>query len=540
MDREHELLSTDSFGVWYGNELLDGSLSTIDRANATYHEPLPKDASLPTRSIALTGTLSLHDYRKHLALAAQCTDDPVDRSEKTLRRKTATSNLNRPSEIVPVPYAASTTSSVASTPPPLSPSCSHSILSLRSDQDEVSESGQLQSGGHPTQGPRVGLVSEHLTRPRPNRKRLNTFREKLEARGQAQHSPLSRPQKSESDPMLATTHATISHGGASFEILNPRKSLDFARIVSFIEDVDSCSIFSDQIRDSTLSSFSIDQGLDRSSLSQFTDASLPSHYSSQSLYTSLSSPYSTPKRQTADIPSSSPGVHDKIHSFSEYSTNEYDSWSFDRYEPKQLHNDTVGEEYSPRPRMTSISERIEEREEELASYPSDSTKRPSTSSSSSSSPPTYYSESEIGEPGSPVYANGEWSQVDGRDRGIFLELPPSPSSPSPYDIETENEAENENDPPSPYDTYLANTMSPAYSNHYDHDPYDPIYFDPHVQSVLAAANAETMGLRGHPARALDDLQRRFQSSVSLAEGGRKGDNSQRKRLRKFFSWRSGN
>ncbi|KAJ5659816.1 hypothetical protein N7507_006267 [Penicillium longicatenatum] len=511
MDREHEALSTDSFGVWYQNELPVGSLSIMD-ADATYHEPLSTDAPLSTRSIGLTGTLSLHDYRKQLAQAAECIDDPVDRSEKTLRRKTGTSNLNRPPENTTVPYAVSTASSVASTPPPLSPSCSHSVLSVRSEQDEVSESSQLQSGA-PTQGPRVSLVSEHLTRPRPNRKRLNTFRQKLEARGQAQNSPLSRPQKS--DPMLATTAATISHGGASFEILNPRKSLDFARIVSFIEDVDSCSIFSDQGRDSKVSTFSIDQGLDRSSLSQFTDASLPSHYSSQSLYTTtpFSSSYSTPKRQTADIPSSS---------FSDCSSNLHDSWG--SYESKQLH-DMVGE--SPRPRMASISERLEERED----LPSD----PDSPRPLSSSPATYYSgESEIGEPGSPVYANGEWSQVDGRDRGIFLELPPS------YENENGHETENKHDnPPSPYDTYLANTMSPAYSHH-DHD-YDPIYHDPHVQSVLAAANAETMGLRGHPARALDDLQRRFQSSVSLGDGKSKGDKlSQRKKLRKFFSWRSGN
>ncbi|KAJ6090213.1 hypothetical protein N7486_009028 [Penicillium sp. IBT 16267x] len=525
MDKEHEVLSTDSFGVWYENELPGGSLSIMD-ANATYHEPLSTDASFSVRSIGLTGTLSLHDYRKQLAQAVECIDDPVDRyrSAKTLRRKTGTSNLNRPPEIVTVPYAVSTASSVASTPPPLSPSCSHSIASTRSEQDEVSESGQVQSGAHPPQGPRVSLVSEHLTRPRPNRKRLNTFREKLEARGQAQHSPLSRPQKS--DPMLATTAATISHGGASFEILNPRKSLDFARIVSFIEDVDSCSIFSDQIRDSKVSTFSIDQGLDRSSLSQFTDASLPSHYSSQSLYTPFSSSYSSPKRQTADIPSSS---------FSDCSSSLRDSWA-SGYESKQLHNDMVGE--SPRPRMASISERLEEKQD----LPSD----PDSPRPLSSSPATYYSgESEIGEPGSPVYANGEWSQVDGRDRGIFLDIPPSSyenESENDTEHEHEHEHEHENHAPSPYDTYLANTTSPAHSQHHDHD-YDPIYLDPHVQSVLAAANAETMGLRGHPARALDDLQRRFQSSVSLGDGKSKGDKqspSQRKRLRKFFSWRSGN
>lgn len=145
MDTEHEVLSTDSFGVWYENELPVGSLSIMD-ANAPYHEPLSTDAAFSTRSIGLTGTLSLHDYRKQLAQAAECIDDPVDRSEKTLRRKTGTSNLNRPPEITTVPYAVSTASSVASTPPPLSPSCSHSIVSARSEQDEVSESGPPQHG----------------------------------------------------------------------------------------------------------------------------------------------------------------------------------------------------------------------------------------------------------------------------------------------------------------------------------------------------------------------------------------------------------
>lgn len=339
--------------------------------------------------------------------------------------------------------------------------------------------------------------------------------------------------------MLATTQAaaaTVSHGGASFEILNPRKSLDLARIVSFIEDVDTCSFLpTDQIRDSHVTStFSIDQGLERASLSQFTDASLPSHYSSQSLYTSLSAAYSTPKSQSADIPSSSPGVHDRVRSLSDYSQDEYDLWRSGHQESKcndkSMHHEIVGE--SPKPRMFSISERLEETE--LASEPS--SPRPG-----SSSQPTFYSESEIGEPGSPVYANGEWSQVDERDRGIFYELP----SPSAY----EHEIKTGDTTASPYDTYLANTMSRAYQFYdHDHDPYDHMYYDPHVQSVLAAANAENMGLRSQSNRALDDLQRRFQSSLSLGEGGKnKGDSSkqsstssQRKKLRRFFSWRSGN
>lgn len=305
--------------------------------------------------------------------------------------------------------------------------------------------------------------------------------------------------------------ATISHEGASFEILNPRKSLDLARIVSFIEDVDGCSLLS-MDRDSKISckTYSLDQGLDRSSLSQFTDASLPSHYSRQSLY-------STPKRHTADIPSSSPGVHDRVRSLSEYSLHEHNYWTSTRQDDAEQHDDQmyyqqlVGE--SPNQRMVSISERLEEPDEPQAQSPSS---RPP-----SSSQPTFYSEeSDIGEPGSPVYANGEWALVNERDRGIFLDLP-SPTS-------------------SPYDTYYANTMSDS-AQHYD--PYDPIYLDPHVQSVLAAANAETMGLRGHPTRALDDLQRKCRGSgngLRSKSDGRKPSFSQRKRLRRLFSWRSWN
>ncbi|KAJ5570576.1 uncharacterized protein N7459_010006 [Penicillium hispanicum] len=544
MDRDLNYQSAESIGTWYDAELPDGSLFPKDmdhgHAPCKPSQPLSVDAgSHPPRSLGITGALSLHDYRKHLSQSPECVVDPVDRSEKTLKRKTAKSNLARPpvlSSIIPS-SSVSVSSSVASSPPPLSPSYSQSIVSQRSEQDEPPKTPLSALA---PQGPRVHLVSENATRPRPNRKRLNTFREKIQrtaqARDQAQRSPLARPQTS--DSMLADTQAvaTISHGGASFEILNPRKSLDVTRIVSYIEDVDACSIFSaDQYRDSKVPSnaFAIEQGLDRSSLSQFTDASLPSHYSSHSLYTSPPAGYSTP-RQTADIPSSSPGVHDRIRSLSDYSLHESNYWSPDRKHDmerhdKHVYNDLV--EDAMHQNMSSVSERLDEGDE----FP-DHTSSPR---SPSSSQPTFYSEgSEIGEPGSPVYANGEWSQVDGRDRGIFFELPPSP-----YDQYYENTLSPYPRHDDPYDTYYANTMSPFPK---EQIAYDPIYFDPHVQSVLAAANAENMGLRGNPARGLDDLQRRFQSSVSLSEDGacksedRKQSVSQRKKLRKLFSWRSGN
>lgn len=310
--------------------------------------------------------------------------------------------------------------------------------------------------------------------------------------------------------MLANTQAvaTISHGGASFEILNPRKSLDISRIVSFIEDVDGCSLLSlDPIRDSKVTTTTIDLGLDRCSLSQFTDASLPSHYSSQSMFTPPLKGFATPKRQTTDIPSSSPGVHGRIRSLSDYSIHEPNHWAQNQQDQhehyEEMHPNLVGD--SPDQQITSISERLEENENDYE-HRCESPRPPSSQK-------TFYSgdDSDIGEPGSPVYANGEWAQVNERDRGILVE-----------------------EPRSPYDIYYENTM-PDHTYAKPHDPYDLISLDPHVQSVLAAANAEDMGLRGQPARVLDDLQRKPHKVDD-----RKQSFSQRKRLRKFFSWRTGN
>ena len=136
---------TTSIAVWPDSELPDSSpwSNYMDpdhvHASCTPSPSLPEEiaTSIPPRLIK-SGSLSLHDYRKHLAQAAECVDDPVDRSEKTLKRKTAKSNLNRPPALSSIPtYAASLSS--ASSPPPLSPSYSHSVVSQHSEQDlEVS------------------------------------------------------------------------------------------------------------------------------------------------------------------------------------------------------------------------------------------------------------------------------------------------------------------------------------------------------------------------------------------------------------------
>lgn len=141
----------DSIGVYddTSSELPDTShCSKCLEAHQAYapctpSKSLPLDAvSPPPRSIksGITGALSLHDYRKYLSQSAEPVDDLVDRSEKTLKRKTANSNLNCPPALTSLPSSAVSVCSVASTPPPLSPSYSHSVISQRSEQEpEVSE-----------------------------------------------------------------------------------------------------------------------------------------------------------------------------------------------------------------------------------------------------------------------------------------------------------------------------------------------------------------------------------------------------------------
>ncbi|CAG8098162.1 unnamed protein product [Penicillium salamii] len=491
-------------GVWQG-ELLDSPLchkclELHDHACSPLSKPLPADAmSLPPRSIkyGITGALSLHDYRKFLSKSADRIDDPVDHADRKLKRKTAALHLNCPPALE-VSYPASV-SSVST--PPLSPSYSHSIISQRSEEPEI---GEAQPVRYQSPSPRVTLVSDNGIRARPNRKRLNTFREKFQ-QNKAQAEADAR--KAGSNSMLASTQAvaTVSHGGACFEILNPRKSLDLARIVSYIEDVDSCSILSDQE-----SGFPIDQGLDQVSKSHYTDASLSSFYSTNSLYTSLDP--STPKEQ--DPPLSPAGVHGRVRSLSDYSLNEgYNYWS------RPVQNDSEHDRYDDLPTpMTSIRE---ESNPPALSHTNTHSRRPSTPSTQD-----FYSESEIGEPGSPVYDNGEWAQVDERDRGIFYELDEFDQPQYQQDQDRESE-------PSPHeslDTPPHSPTSPILPFDLKYDPYDPIYFDPHVQSVLAAANAENMGLRGN--RQLDGTREFHRRKSDERKPGRKG-------LKKFFSWRSG-
>lgn len=184
----------DSIRVWRDSELLDGSLCTKCLEFHGLYAPCipsspPADAvSHPARSIKskVAGALSLHDYRKYLSRSAESIDDPVDRSEKPLKRKTAKSNLNPPPPLSSLSSRTVSVSSAASTPP-LSPSRSHSVVSQPSEQEsepevqpgsfssliiQTNNKALTLSAAAPSQGPRVHLVSENATRPRPNRKRL--------------------------------------------------------------------------------------------------------------------------------------------------------------------------------------------------------------------------------------------------------------------------------------------------------------------------------------------------------------------------------
>ncbi|QQK46157.1 hypothetical protein Pdw03_1055 [Penicillium digitatum] len=463
------------------------------------------------------------------SLKSHRSSDPVDHIGRKLKRRTAALHLNRSSPLT-ISYPVSS-SSIASSPPPLSPSYSHSIVSHWSEEPEIGEAQtvQLQS----TQSPRLPVVSDLGTRARPNRKRVNTFRERFQHRAQTQTAEARRaPQSQTSDSML---------------------SLDLARIVSYIEDVDNCSMVSmDNQRDST---FSLDQGLDPVSLSQFADAPVPSFYSTNSLYTSLPANSSTPMGQPTDE-----------RSLLDFPVNEhsFNYWSqpVQRTENNDIRTDFYNERAaSPSPHIAFIMEKSKSPTLGFSCRPS----TPSTQ--------LFYPESEIGEPGSPVYANGDWAQVDERDRGILFdpredELTPDhhyhdniylqeheePPTPRETPLETPSGSPMHSpmysnfDSAYPYPRSFSTSKLPNYPGPFDPYTFDPVYFDPHVQSVLAAANAETMGLRGSPARAPDELQRQRvrsdETSPRFEFQRRKSDERkagvQKKGLRKFFSWKSGN
>ncbi|KAL5042584.1 hypothetical protein BDW71DRAFT_144255 [Aspergillus fruticulosus] len=207
--------------------------------------PSKSSPALPIEPVA--GVLSLHNYRKSLF------SDPslVDCQEgRRLRRKNAASNLNR-ATTAPMgtlfqdaschPFC--TPSTTSSPPPPLSPSYSPSALS-----EQLPES--LDGYGYPLSTLADTSYSESMAGDKQSPyKLLDTFRDRLDRFPDAETPDTVQfhgHNRARSDSVLWRTPrgrkppaaATVVHQGTSFEILNPHESLDFARIVSYIEDMD--------------------------------------------------------------------------------------------------------------------------------------------------------------------------------------------------------------------------------------------------------------------------------------------------------------
>ncbi|KAL2814897.1 hypothetical protein BDW59DRAFT_154078 [Aspergillus cavernicola] len=317
--------------------------------------PLPSQSS-PTLAIdplaGYPGLLSLHNYRKILS---QGTDALDGQEGKTLRRKNADSNLNQTTaQMGPVyqnayyhPFAASSTTS--SPPPPLSPSYSPSALS-----EQLPE---LMDGYGYSLPPLDASQYESVGDKQSSYKLLDTFRDRLEKfpgpdTPDIVEIPLGHS-RARSDSVLFKARrarkkppptATVVHQGTSFEILNPHESLDFARIVSYIEDVDS-----------------------RSARNQHRDTY-----------------HLSPDDSNNVIP-------------------EHSTWDLTPYEEdRKAHDALVGD--SPHHPMPSISERLEEQDPldvESCYSPPLSHSRPL----SMIRPWTTHNESDLGEPGPPIFSN---------------------------------------------------------------------------------------------------------------------------------------
>lgn len=210
--------------------------------------------ALPIEPLAgYSGALSRRSYRKSL-YGSTTTGNFFDSPEgKTLRRKNAASNLNQSAATTPTPTPQmgtlcenacynpfSAPSATSSPPPPLSPSYSPSALS-----DQLPE--LLDGYGYPLSPVLDASLAGEKQGPY---KLIDNFRDRLE-----KFPDLDTPDivefhghsRTRSDSVLFKTRrakkppitATVVHQGTQFEILNPHESLDFARIVSYIEDVDS-------------------------------------------------------------------------------------------------------------------------------------------------------------------------------------------------------------------------------------------------------------------------------------------------------------
>ncbi|KAF9886847.1 hypothetical protein FE257_010970 [Aspergillus nanangensis] len=284
------------------------STSSLIPPPLNYSSSLDRENTSPSPSLnamcapGYPGVLSLHHYRRYLS-----NSPPVDCEEiKKLRRKNAALNLNQ--------NQMQTHTCLPGSPSPIDPN---------------------------TEQPYYPYAYAYRpTSPKENpspQKVLDTFRNRLgkypEQNLDQEDTCLVHPSTTPPPP---TT--TIVHHGTSFEILNPRESLRFARIVSYIEDVDSY------------------RGPD----------STPTPTYQDSIRTSL---------RTQSIAEEDEGP---------------DSDGTGDGEESKAHHDLVGD--SPHQPMPSISERLEENEYDYFAS-AEYEQRPETARSQ---------ESEIGEPGSPI------------------------------------------------------------------------------------------------------------------------------------------
>ncbi|KAL5337879.1 hypothetical protein BJX70DRAFT_219360 [Aspergillus crustosus] len=325
----------------------------------SFQLPSQSSPALPIEPLAgFPGALSLHNYRKSLSQARDLFDG---QEAKTLRRKNAASNLNQ-TTAAPAPatatkaqmgttfynayyhpFAASSTTS--SPPPPLSPSYSPSALS-----EQLPE---LVDGYGYSLSPVLDVGQHDILKDRKQDtyKLVDTFRDRLEKFPDPDTPEIVEfhgHSRARSDSVLFKTRrarkppatATVVHQGTSFEILNPHESLDFARIVSYIEDVDTHSA-SNRQRNSYL----------------------------------------------------------KGSNESDVIEEEPESWgaSPEIVEDERAHDDLVGD--SPHHPMPSISERLERRDSESCYSPS---MRPLSRSLSMVRPWTAHNETDLGEPGPQV------------------------------------------------------------------------------------------------------------------------------------------
>ncbi|KAL6235908.1 hypothetical protein BDW75DRAFT_127648 [Aspergillus navahoensis] len=224
------------------------------------NSPSKSSPALPIEPVA--GIRSLYNYRESLFSDPSLADCQEGRR---LRRKNAASNLNK-TTTAPMgtliqdayyhPFSTSPTTS--SPPPPLSPSYSPSALS-----EQLPE--LLDGYGNPLSTLADRSYSEGMAGDKQSPyKLLGTFRDRLD-RFPATDTPdtveFHGHNRARSDSVLWRTPrgrkppatATVVHQGTSFEILNPHESLDFARIVSYIEDMD-CQSAGPRTRDSYLNS----------------------------------------------------------------------------------------------------------------------------------------------------------------------------------------------------------------------------------------------------------------------------------------------